>query len=53
MTPELRHELQKLNGDLAGAIEHLPNPLMRLLARAIVERLMKILYLIAETKSNG
>lgn len=50
MSPELQHELKKLNSDLAGAVELVPNPVLKLLARAVVARLVKILYLIAEGK---
>lgn len=53
VNPELELELRKLNGDLAGLVEHVPNPLYRSLARAVVARLVKVLYLIAEGKSNG
>lgn len=53
MSPELQHELQKLNTDLAGAVELIHNPVAKLLARAVVARLVKILHLLAAERAGG
>lgn len=52
MSEELQRELNKLQHDLLGAVDLIPNPIVRTLARSVVGRLHYVLSLLAKEK-NG